>query len=521
MNVWLLWLSTWAMAADPAVNVTWKGDDGRLFIRAPEGEHVAPEAPFDVSLAVGTRNVTLTGFGSDLASGVPIGAVRGLTLQGNVRVSFCEDGGSRCRLADLVVTGAIDTRRRGTGALVIGSPAADAEAGFPARIDASRVYTSAITVAKARGVPVLLDFGAVWCPPCQLMDAQVFHAVPRASVVDAFVLAQMDVDDPSSWDLKDQYGVDDYPTLVAVDATGRELGRQVGYRSADDTIAWMDAVATGQYTRHDGDPTPEEAAGLAWRSVEEGRDAAAAEYLKIAAAQPELEAFRLARMHLTPNLEDATWLATRAPGHALDWVGNTGDLGKTPAGRDAILGAIRADLASASATDAADLLYASADFARDDAERRTLYGAAAALVRTQLNGDIKHDKGHYNWLALLTELSGRPDDAIKILEAARDAFPDEPTFHTYLARAHLRQGHAEEALAASDRAVETSWGDNKLTAAKVKVEALLKLGRRADAVAFVDEILKSLPAPAAGVDVRTTRHRAELSALLQGDAAPK
>ncbi len=516
--MWLLWLTVSAWAADPAVNVTWKGDDGRLFVRAPEGEHVAEEAPFDVSLAIGTRNVTLTGFGSDLAAGVPVGAVRGLPLQGSLKVSFCEDGGSRCRLAEIVVTGALDTRRRGTAALVIGSAVTDDDQGFPAQADASRVFTSAVEQAKVRNLPILLDFGAVWCPPCQLMDAEVFRATPRASVVDAFVMARMDVDDPSSWDLKDQYAVGGYPTLVAIDATGRELGRQVGYRGPDDTITWLDAVATGRYAHKPGDPTPEEAAGLAWRSVEEGRDAAAAEYLKAAAAQPELTTFRLTRMHLTPNLDDALWLATRAPGHALDWVGNVGDLGKTPEGRDAVLGAIRADLATARALDAADLLYAAADFARDDAEKRMLYGSAAALVRTQLTGDPNHDKGHFDWLSLLTELSGRPDDAIKLLESARDQFPDEPTFHTYLARAQLRQGHADEALAAADRAFDTAWGDNKLTAAKVKVQALLLLDRKPEAVAFVDALLKEMPAPAPGVEVRTKRYRDDLTALLNGDA---
>lgn len=519
--MWLLWLSTWAWAADPAVNVTWKGDDARLFIRAPEGEHVAEEAPFDVALAIGTRNVTLTGFGSDLATGVPVGVVRGLPIQGTIKVSFCEDGGSRCRLAEIVVSGAIDTRRRGTDALVIGSAVADGDEGFPVQADASRVFTSAVEQAKARSLPILLDFGAVWCPPCQLMDAEVFRATPRASVVDAFVMARMDVDDPSSWDLKDQYAVGGYPTLIAIDATGRELGRQVGYRGPEDTVAWMDAVATGRYAHRAGDPTPEEAAGLAWRSVQEGRDAAAAEYLKAAAAQPELTTFRLTRMHLTPNVEDAQWLATRAPGHALDWVGNVGDLGKTPEGRDAILGAIGADLATARALDAADLLYAAAEFATDEAGKRLIYGSAAALVRTQLTGEPNHDKGHYDWLSLLTELSGRPDDAIKLLESARDQFPDEPTFHTYLARAELRQGHAEEALAAAERAFETAWGDNKLTAAKVKVEALLKLNRKPEAVAFVDALLKATPVPAPGVDVRTKRYRDELSALLKDDAAPQ
>ena len=154
--MWLLWLTVSAWAADPAVNVTWKGDDGRLFVRAPEGEHVAEEAPFDVSLAIGTRNVTLTGFGSDLAAGVPVGAVRGLPLQGSLKVSFCEDGGSRCRLAEIVVTGALDTRRRGTAALVIGSAVTEAS-------DAGTAITSAEWVTAL--VAMIVTSAAVYTVP--------------------------------------------------------------------------------------------------------------------------------------------------------------------------------------------------------------------------------------------------------------------------------------------------------------------------------------------------------------------
>lgn len=513
--LWWSLVTSAALAADPAVHVTWRGDDGRLFVRAPEGEHIAPEAPFDVTLTIGTRSVVLTGFGTDLEPGVPVGAVRGSVIDGALRVSLCEDGGSRCRLAEVTVRGAIDARRRGTATLALGSVALDEDDGFPARADAGRVYEQALADAKSRELPILLDFGAVWCPPCQLMDVEVFDATPRASVVGAFVLAQLDVDDPTSWTLKDRYGVGGYPTLVAVDVTGRELGRLVGYPGPDETVAWMDAVATGRYLDPGGTHAPEVAARLALQAVLEGRPDAAAPYLATAAAQPELVEFRLARLLVKPTLEDARWLAERAPGRALDWVMSVGDLTADPAGRDVVLSAIRADLSTASALDAADLLYAAAELTEDAAEARTLYGAAAALVRTRLNGDPKHDKGHYNWLAVLTERAGRADDAVKILEGARDAFPDEPTFHAYLARLHLRQQHAEEALSSAERALDTGWGDNRLTAAKVKVEALLALGRKADARAFVDEILLTLPAPEAGVDVRTTRHRDELRALVQ------
>ncbi len=509
------WMVVAALAAEPEVHVTWKGAQSLLLVRPGAGEHLAPDAPFDVELAVGDRSVLLNTLGDDAAEGVPLGDVRSQLVQGVVRFSVCEDAGSRCRLIDAAVVGTISDARRGMAMLA----AREAEAalppeGFPARVNAEQVYQRALADARARGLPLLLDFGAVWCPPCQRMDAELFLTSPRPSVVDAFVVARLDVDDPSSWALKDRYDVTGYPTVLAVDLDGKVLGRQIGYQNVDATVAWLDGIATGRAHAAAGDPTPAAAGELAWTAVQEDRLDDARRWVAVGAADPDRMALRLARFHLNPTADDAVWLADRAPGFALAWVGALGDLRGDATVQAAAKRAIEHDLVSARPAEGADLLYYAAGLASDPAEARSLYAAGAALLRARLTGIPLSDKGYLHDLATLTERAGHPDEAAKLLREAAATWPNEPTFWYSLAGLELRQEHAEEALVAADRALEHAWGDNRLTAAIARTEALVKLNRVDEARRFVAAVLAEAPAPAAGVDVRTHRYRQQLQAAL-------
>ena len=101
-------------------------------------------------------------------------------------------------------------------------------------------YKAALAQAKTQKKLVLLDFtGSDWCGYCQLLDKEVFTQPAFKDFADKNYLL-VTVDFPQQKQLPDdlkqqndalgkQFKIDGYPTLIVLDANGKELGRQVGY----------------------------------------------------------------------------------------------------------------------------------------------------------------------------------------------------------------------------------------------------------------------------------------------------
>jgi protein disulfide-isomerase len=101
-------------------------------------------------------------------------------------------------------------------------------------------YQAALAQAKAQKKLVLLDFtGSDWCGYCQALDKEVFTQQAFKDFADAnYILVTVDF--PQRTQLPDalkqqndalgkQFSIDGYPTLIVLDADGKELGRQTGY----------------------------------------------------------------------------------------------------------------------------------------------------------------------------------------------------------------------------------------------------------------------------------------------------
>lgn len=85
-------------------------------------------------------------------------------------------------------------------------------------------YESALAESRQTGKPVLIDFTAGWCPPCQVMlhdvwpDERVRQAVEKHAIP-----LMIDVDDSATHSLQVRYGIDSIPTILLVDGEGRVL----------------------------------------------------------------------------------------------------------------------------------------------------------------------------------------------------------------------------------------------------------------------------------------------------------
>ncbi len=86
----------------------------------------------------------------------------------------------------------------------------------------------AFAQARAENKPVLLYWGAAWCPPCNQLKATLF---PRADFIERskhFVAVHVDGDRPGAQKLGTRFKVRGYPTLILMNADGSEITRLPG-----------------------------------------------------------------------------------------------------------------------------------------------------------------------------------------------------------------------------------------------------------------------------------------------------
>jgi len=90
----------------------------------------------------------------------------------------------------------------------------------------------AFTQARAQGKPLLLYWGATWCPPCNQLKATLFNRQDFAALSQSFVAVHVDGDRPGAQKLGQQFKVSGYPTLVLFRPDGGELMRLPGEADA-------------------------------------------------------------------------------------------------------------------------------------------------------------------------------------------------------------------------------------------------------------------------------------------------
>ena len=95
--------------------------------------------------------------------------------------------------------------------------------------------TEAIEASKTK--PVLVDFFAVWCGPCQ-MQAPIIDQVAEA-MGDKAVVGKLNVDEAGG--VAQAYGVMSIPTLILF-KDGKEVKKFVGVQMKDNLIKEIEAV---------------------------------------------------------------------------------------------------------------------------------------------------------------------------------------------------------------------------------------------------------------------------------------
>ena len=95
-------------------------------------------------------------------------------------------------------------------------------------------YDSASAAAIRNGKLLLVDFRADWCKPCIEMEKTTFLDPDLGHYVNSrFLSVKVDVDQFSGMDLRDQFNVNQYPTILVIEPSDQEVYlRLIGFKTA-------------------------------------------------------------------------------------------------------------------------------------------------------------------------------------------------------------------------------------------------------------------------------------------------
>ena len=554
-----LLLSGSVLAGDfdlPAVRLSPGPQLLRVVVVPADGSHLAPDLPLVVRLEDGYFDVQ-TSMPDVPESGpatvqVPLFREKRITAWAVlVEGAACADDGSTCVPFHLDLTiergsdrlaGVHSTMAGRSNALAPPPPPAP-----PGRV--KRDGPKGKKDADGGTTPVLYDFFATWCPPCDRLRDEFLEHPDWQELLAGYEVVSLDADKAESFALKDRFRVGGYPTVILTDGDGVVLERIVGFPGADEVARRLEAArepttadgcaaAIGAMRRAVARDEPESA----WAALTDGCERP----LRDLSSDPAslMTAFQLAKSldHTDEAIRFGAAFATTAPdlGAAAYVAHSTAGLLSTAARApeaEALKELVtrRVDAAvDASGKDVdADIALATALWYRgrwEPARTAELHARGAELLASVilrregveakpgqpvlpdallgLSTRLRQHEGVIHDLLDLVVSSGQHDVAGRLFSGMLTLFPEEFTWHNKKAGWLQKRGMIPEAVRSARDALTHAYGDNRLRAAH-RLASLLGPGDEALAV-----ITEALAAPEPSQEhVRTWRYRKALVEL--------
>lgn len=176
---------------------------------------------------------------------------------------------------------------------------------LPAAADAD--VERALAQAKAQNKPLLLYWGATWCPPCNQLKATLFPRQEFAALARSFVAVHVDGDRPGAQAVGRRFGVSGYPTVLILGPDGSERMRLPGEAAPEQVLALMQQGLAGGRT-----------AKAVLADAQAGKPLAAGEWRMLAFYSWETDDGRLVPRAETPATLGRLANAARAAGSSAD-----------------------------------------------------------------------------------------------------------------------------------------------------------------------------------------------------------
>lgn len=365
---------------------------------------------------------------------------------------------------------------------------------------------------------VLLDFFALWCPPCNDLDEMIFPTASFTAATKEMEKIKINVDEEESWALKEKYKIQGYPTLIYLNPQGEEVGRFWGTQSPDHLVVWIEKMKRLEtmplsWAAKQSDPEN------VLRLVEWNYDTSNYQEVKtLTGARNEEWAqkyFLRAEAALAQEAKNdkatAKHLLALLKKFPNDirvgyWVLDLQSVDKKQAAKNLDLAVKNTDKWIVNVAESIkegystqDLIILKTDLLEAFEKKNELKKAQAeaiAFFEKELAGGKKISRGRSHILAYYYRETGRLEEAKRIYEALVTENPKEFTFYYRYARVLKDLKEYENALSWLEKAAPyMTEGNSRLQYSLMKGQLLKELGKKAEALQIVDGTLAIAKAP--------------------------
>lgn len=385
---------------------------------------------------------------------------------------------------------------------------------------------AALARAKQAHQPVFIDFTAPWCYSCYFMASHVLNGSEWEALKRRAVTVEVDADSPDGAAWMKKLEVKALPAYVVLDEHGKERGRILAEQPRAKFYPMVDAILAGAGTLDDyrakaktGDADAVRAVLASHQARGDGKggldwyatlpDAVRAKLDGDAKATLLRDRLTLQRALADKRDAEAVAAAQRVlagePGCdrvyvVMDLLGASESMSK--AEREPILRAQKPALdallardvfvSSPTCADQRSAVFASAELETalgDAAGEKAVLDRGIAATRATLGDDVGKDRNAADNLRVYLTMAKRTAELDALFPKLIAAYPEDYVYPYRWGRSLLERGDAAKALPLLEQAAEKAYGVNRLTVAKLRVDALRKLGRPDDAKSVADEAL--------------------------------